>query len=97
MSIHRDRRRHPEAKAIPGVIVYRFSGLLFFANCGVFRSRAEAFIEKSPKPLHGFVLDASVIFDVDLAACDILSEFHFELGVWDAQPVPVHNSFFSLF
>jgi sulfate permease, SulP family len=76
----RDRRRHPEAKAIPGVIVYRFSGLLFFANCGLFRSRAEAFIEKSPKPLHGFVLDASAIFDVDLAACDILSEFHEELS-----------------
>ena len=75
----RDLKRHPEAKAIPGVIVYRFSGPLFFANCGVFRNRAEELIETSPDPLHGFVLDASAIFEVDLAACEVLSEFHGEL------------------
>ena len=61
------------------MVVYRFSGPLFFANCGVFRSRAEELIETSPDPLHGFILDASAIFKVDLAACEVLSEFHAEL------------------
>ena len=75
----RDRKRHPEAKAIPGVVVYRFSGLLFFANCGVFRNRAEELVDTSLEPLHGFVLDASAIVDVDLAACEVLSEFHTKL------------------
>lgn len=37
----RDMQRHPEAKPIPGVLVYRFSGLLFFPNCGLFRDRVE--------------------------------------------------------
>ena len=49
-----DMKRHPEAKAIPGVVIYRFSGPLFFANCEVFRNRAEALIETSPEPLHEF-------------------------------------------
>lgn len=75
----RDLKRHPEAKAIPGVVVYRFSGILFFANCGAFRSRAEELIESSPDPLQGFVLDASAISEVDLAACEVLSELHEEL------------------
>jgi sulfate permease, SulP family len=71
-----DAKRYPEAKAIPGVVVYRFSGPLFFANCGFFRSRAEELIETSPDPLHGFILDASAIFEVDFAACEVLSELH---------------------
>jgi MFS superfamily sulfate permease-like transporter len=75
----RDLRRHPEAKAIPGVVVYRFSSLLFFANCGAFRTRAEELVEASPEPVHAFILDASGIFEVDLAACEVLSELHEEL------------------
>jgi high affinity sulfate transporter 1 len=75
----RDRQRHPEARAIPGVVLYRFSAPLFFANCGVFRSRAEAAIESSPEPVHRFILDASAISEVDLAACEVLSEFDREL------------------
>ena len=75
----RDRKRHPEAKTIPGLIVYRFMGPLFFANCRVFQNRAAKLIETSPDPLYGFVLDASGILDVDLAACESLSEFHEQL------------------
>jgi high affinity sulfate transporter 1 len=75
----RDLKRYPEAKTIPGVVIYRFSALLFFANCGVFRSRAEELIATSPESLHSFILDASAIFEVDLAACEVLSELHDEL------------------
>jgi high affinity sulfate transporter 1 len=76
-----DLNRDPRAKAIPGVVVYRFSAPLFFANCGVLRSRAEELINQSPVPLLGFILDASAIFDVDLAACEVLSELHKDLRV----------------
>ena len=74
-----DLKRYPDAKAIPGMVMYRFSGPLFFANCGRFRSRAEELVETCPFPLHSFILDASAIFDVDLVACEVLSEFHGEL------------------
>jgi high affinity sulfate transporter 1 len=71
-----DVTRDPQAKSIPGVVVYRFSGPFFCANCGVLRSRVEELIVASPVPLHGFVLEASAIFDVDLTACEVLSEIH---------------------
>ncbi|MFH0997328.1 MAG: sulfate permease [Pseudomonadota bacterium] len=74
-----DLKRYPEAKVIPGVIVYRFSGPMFFANCGVFRNRIEELVETYTEPLHGFILDASAIFNVDLAACEVLSELHGDL------------------
>ena len=75
----RDRARHPEAKAIPGVVVYRFAAPLFFANCGMFRNRVEELIESSPEAVHTFVVDASAVFEVDLAACEVLAELHREL------------------
>jgi high affinity sulfate transporter 1 len=76
----RDMKRQSDAKRIPGIIVYRFMGPLFFANCSIFRDRTEELVETSPDPLHGFILDASAIFEVDLAACEVLSDFHRELG-----------------
>ena len=74
-----DLKRHPAAKAIPGVVLYRFMGPLFFANCTVFRERAEALVRASTDSLHGFILDAAAIFEIDLAACEVLSDFHREL------------------
>ena len=75
----RDVTRHSGARAIPGMVVYRFMGPLLFANCTVFRERAEELVETSPDPLHGFILDASAIFEVDLTACEVLSDLHREL------------------
>lgn len=74
-----DRERHPEAQAIPGVLVYRFAAPLFFANCGRFRNQVEELIESSPEPFHALVLDASAVFEVDLAACEVLADLHREL------------------
>ena len=64
----------PGDRPMPGVIVYRFSAPLFFANAALFQSRVRALVEKAPEPVSTFVLDASVIFEVDLAACEALNE-----------------------
>jgi sulfate permease, SulP family len=71
-----DLKRDPSAKPIAGVVLYRFSGPLFSANCGVLRSRIEELASASSVPLDGFILDASAIFDVDLAACEMLAELY---------------------
>jgi MFS superfamily sulfate permease-like transporter len=75
----RDMKRYSDARAVPGVIVYRFSGTLLFFNCGLFRKRVEELVETFAEPLHGFILDASAIFEVDFVACEALSEFHEKL------------------
>lgn len=74
-----DRRWYPQAQLVPGLILYRFSGPLFFANCGLFRSRIEELIGEASEPVKGFILDASGIINLDLAACELLSEIQEEL------------------
>jgi sulfate permease, SulP family len=68
----RDLAHHQDAQAVPGVIVYRFSGPLIFANCSQFRSRIETLVQETAERPQLFVLDASAIFEVDLAACETL-------------------------
>lgn len=63
-----------DAHRVPGVIIYRFSGPLFFANCGKFRSRVDELTRDTSESGKVFVLDGSVIFEVDLAACETLIE-----------------------
>jgi high affinity sulfate transporter 1 len=75
----RDEKEFPEAVSIPGIIVYRFSGVLIFANSGIFRNRAEELISHSHEHVKGFVLDASGIIEIDMSACEMLSLFHKEL------------------
>lgn len=75
----RDEKEFPEAETVPGIIVYRFSGVLIFANSGIFRNRAEELISTSHEHIRGFVLDASGIIEVDMSACEMLSLFHKEL------------------
>ena len=77
--IYKDTQRHPEATLIKGAIVYRFSSPLFFANCGRFRDRIEELLEAAPEPLQAFILDASAIADLDLAACETIGEIHEQL------------------
>ncbi len=76
---YHDIKEFPDAVPIPGIVIYRFSGPLVFANGNVFRNRAEELIASSIEDIHGFVLDASVIYEVDLSACETLSLFQFEL------------------
>jgi sulfate permease, SulP family len=75
-----DLSRHDDAKAIPGLVVYRFSAPLFFANCSFFRNRVERLIEEATEPLHGFIVDGAAINDVNLAACEMLADIRHELN-----------------
>ena len=68
-----------DAAMVPGLLVYRFSAPLFFANCELFRERIEARITAAPHPVRRVVIDGAAIHDVDLMACDLLVELEREL------------------
>ena len=76
---YHDRKEFPTAVPIPGIVIYRFSGPMIFANANVFRNRAEELIDSSRDKIYGFILDASVMYEIDLSACETLSLFRFEL------------------
>jgi len=61
---------------IPGVIVYRFSDRLFFANVHFFKRRVWAAVDAAPKPARYFVLDVAGVPDMDTSAAAGLRELH---------------------
>jgi high affinity sulfate transporter 1 len=69
-----------EAQPMPGLLVYRFSALLFCANCNLFRDRVEALIATAQKPVQAVVIDCGAIHDVDIMACEMLATLDRELG-----------------
>jgi MFS superfamily sulfate permease-like transporter len=66
----------PDAEVTPGVIVYRFSDRLFFANVHFFKRRVWAAVDAAPKPARHFVLDVAGVPDLDTSAAAGLRELH---------------------
>lgn len=74
-----DTAHRADAEVQPGLVVYRFSAPLFFANCNVFRERIEALVAKTPGT-KAVVVDGGAIHDVELTAIDMLVELDRELA-----------------
>ena len=67
------------AKPLPGLLVYRFDGPLFFANGEYFVKRVRAAIRANPGEETSVVLDMEGIGSVDTTAVDHLSDLVIEL------------------
>ncbi|MFT8885886.1 MAG: SulP family inorganic anion transporter [Acetobacter papayae] len=52
----------------PGLIVYRFSSDLFYANCQRFAQDITLLVDTAPQPVHCLVVDCSAITDIDYSA-----------------------------
>ncbi len=69
-----DPAHRPDAVSVPGLLVYRFSAPLFFANCGLFQERIEQLVDRASQLVKAVVVDGGAIHDVDLMACETLVE-----------------------
>ncbi len=69
-----------DAQPVPGLLVYRFSAPLIFANSNLFRERIEGLIATAVTPVKAVVVDCGAIHDVDLMTCDMLVELEGELS-----------------
>ena len=72
-----DINRNREAKAIDNVVIYRFSGSLFFANVNVFESDIEEAIKEDTKIV---IIDAGGIGSIDITAAEKLELIHRNLS-----------------
>ena len=61
-----------DAETAPGLIVWRFSASLYFANANLFRDQIERLVDQAPHPVRWFVLDAVRIVDMDTAGAETL-------------------------
>jgi MFS superfamily sulfate permease-like transporter len=70
---------YPDARQIPGLVLYRFDAPLFFANAEVFRDRVRERIADSSDPVQWVVVAAEPITDVDTTAAAVLDQVKEEL------------------
>ncbi len=71
---YHDVTRYPEARLIPGLVLFRWDAPLFFANAELFQERVIAAAENSPTPVRWLVVAAEPVTSVDVTAADVLAE-----------------------
>jgi high affinity sulfate transporter 1 len=70
---YHDTRSYPGANELPGLVIYRFDGPLFFANAKTFRDQVKRLARTDPPPAW-ILIAAEPITDIDTTASDILTE-----------------------
>lgn len=81
--------RYPEARQIPGIVVFRWEAPLFFANSGIFRKQVRDLAADAG--VRFVVLQCEAITDVDVTAAAMLGQLDGELNA-----AGVHLAFVEL-
>jgi high affinity sulfate transporter 1 len=76
---YHDLAFYPDARQVPGLLLYRFDAPLFFANADVLRARLRERIDEAPQPIRWVVIAAEPITDVDTTAASMLDDLVEEL------------------
>lgn len=71
---YHDITRYPDARLIPGLVLFRWDAPLFFANAELFQNRALDAVAASPTPVRWLVLAAEPVTSVDVTSADMLAE-----------------------
>ena len=71
---YHDITRYPDARQIPGLVLFRWDAPLFFANAELFKERVLDEAAKSPTQVRWLVVAAEPVTSVDVTAADTLAE-----------------------
>ena len=71
---YHDVTRYPDARRIPGLVLFRWDAPLFFANAELFHDRVLNAVAESPTPVKWLVVAAEPVTSVDVTAADMLDE-----------------------
>jgi len=77
---YRDIRRRPDAKTIPGMLIFRFDARLIFFNCNFFASEVTRCIAETTEPVKTVLIDAEAMNDLDITGADRLIKLNTELS-----------------
>ena len=70
---YHDIHSHPDARHLPGLVIYRFDAPLFFANATTFRDEVRRLAQADPPPIW-ILIAAEPVTDVDTTASDVLED-----------------------
>jgi MFS superfamily sulfate permease-like transporter len=71
---YHDITRYPQARLIPGLVLFRWDAPLFFANAELFNRRALEAVDASSTSVRWLVVAAEPVTSVDVTAADALCE-----------------------
>ncbi|BEP63411.1 sulfate permease [Variovorax sp. V213] len=71
---YHDITRYPDARLVPGLVLFRWDAPLFFANAELFHDRVLDAVASSPTPVRWLVVAAEPITSVDVTSADVLAE-----------------------
>jgi high affinity sulfate transporter 1 len=77
---YHDVTRYPEARRVPGLVLFRWDAPLFFANAEVFREHVLQAIADAPTPTKWVVVAAEPVTDIDITAAEALSALDDDLA-----------------
>jgi high affinity sulfate transporter 1 len=84
-----DTKRHPDARQLPGIVVFRWEAPLFFANCSAFRTQVRKLVRSNQASW--VVIHCEAVTDIDVSAAKMLEQLDEELNAHD-----VHMAFVEL-
>jgi MFS superfamily sulfate permease-like transporter len=82
---YHDITRYPNAKRVPGLVLFRWDAPLFFANAEFFGERVRAAVADSPTPVRRVVVAAEPVTSVDVTAADSVAELDDSLRSQDIE------------
>jgi sulfate permease, SulP family len=75
-----DVDRHPEAEQIPGLLIFRPNGILFFANANRVHSRLRALVKQGRSPLREVLINLEACPEMDVTSLEMLGQVRNELS-----------------
>jgi len=77
---YHDITRYPDARRIPGLVLFRWGAPLFFANAELFHQCVLEAIAQSPTPVRRIIITAEPVTDMDVTSGDMLAELAHNLS-----------------
>jgi len=71
---YHDVARHPRARLVPGLLLFRWDAPLFFANAELFQQHLRRAVDESPGPVRRVVVTAEPVTGVDVTSADMLRD-----------------------
>jgi MFS superfamily sulfate permease-like transporter len=71
---YHDIKRYPDARLVPGLVLFRWDAPLFFANAELFHQRVLDAVAQSPTPVKRVVVTAEPVTSIDVTSADMLRE-----------------------
>jgi high affinity sulfate transporter 1 len=71
---YHDITRYPEARLVPGLVLFRWDAPLFFANAELFHQRVLEAVAASPTPARRIIVAAEPVTSIDVTSADMLAD-----------------------